>query len=48
MSLEGFTEEIGGYIHRLDPITKEIRIRDEVGRVKRVKFEDIIDVQIEE
>jgi len=45
---EGFTEEICGYIHRLDPISKEIWIKDEVGRVRRIKFEDIIDVQVAE
>jgi len=41
-------EHIGGYVQRLDPITKEIGIQDEMGRVKRVKFEDIIDVQVAE
>jgi YolD-like protein. len=45
---EGFTEDVSGYVHRLDPFTKEIGIQDEMGRVKRVQFKDIIDMQVAE
>jgi hypothetical protein len=45
---DGFTEEVSGYIHYLDPILKEIRVKDHDGYVEHVKFEDIIEMEVED
>jgi hypothetical protein len=46
--IEGFVEEVRGYIHYLDPIYKEVRIKDDEGNVDRIKFENIINVEVED
>lgn len=45
---DGFTEKVRGYIHYLDPIQKEIRVKDKEGNVERVKFENVINVEVED
>jgi len=45
---EGFTEEVRGYIHYLDPIQKEIRFKDNKGNIERVKFQNVINVEVED
>jgi hypothetical protein len=45
---DGFTEEVRGYIHYLDPIQKEVRLKDDEGNVEHVKFENIINVEVED
>jgi hypothetical protein len=46
--IEGFVEEVRGYIHYLDPILKEVRVKDHEGNVERVKFKNIINVEVED
>lgn len=45
---DGFTEEVSGHIHYLDPIQKEIRLKNDEGDVERLKFDNIIDVQVKD
>ncbi|MED1419003.1 YolD-like family protein [Bacillus smithii] len=45
---DGFVEKMRGYIHYLDPINKEVRIKDDEGNVDRIKFENIINVEVED
>ncbi len=45
---DGFEEEVRGFVYRLDPIQKEVRLQDENGGLKRVKFENIIEVEVED
>jgi hypothetical protein len=44
----GLTEQIHGRIHDLDPFQKDVRVQDDEGHVERVKFESIIDVEVED
>lgn len=44
----GFRYEERGHVHYLDPIQKEVRIVSEDGAVVRIKFADIVAVQIME
>ena len=45
---DGFVERVSGHIHYLDPIRKEIRLKNEDGDVERIKFDNIIDVQVKD
>jgi hypothetical protein len=45
---DGFTYEAIGRVHYLEPIHKEVRIKSELGTVSRIKFADIIAVEINE
>lgn len=45
---DGFVERVSGHIHYLDPIRKEIRLKNDDGDVERVKFANIIDVIVED
>ncbi|MGG1480183.1 YolD-like family protein [Bacillus smithii] len=45
---EGLVEKVSGHIHYLDPIQKEIRVKDNEGNVERVKFENIVNVEVED
>lgn len=41
---DGFTYEVTGRVHYLDPIYKEVRLVTDKGEVYRVKFADIVGV----
>jgi hypothetical protein len=43
---DGFTYEEKGNVHYLDPIRKEVRIVSECGAVLRIKFADIVAVDV--
>jgi hypothetical protein len=43
---DGFTYEERGCVHYLDPIRKEVRIVSEDGAVVRIKFTDIVAVEV--
>lgn len=43
---DGFTYEEKGLVHYLDPIAKEVRIVSDDGSVVRMKFADIIAVEV--
>lgn len=45
---DGFVEEVRGFIHYLDPILKEVRIKNDEGDIERIKFKNIIDVIVED
>ena len=45
---DGFVERVSGHIHYLDPILKEVRIKDDEGNVERIKFENIVNVEVED
>jgi hypothetical protein len=46
--IDGFVEDVSGYIHFLDPILKEVRIKDDEGNIERVKFDNIVKVDVED
>jgi len=41
---DGFTYDITGRIHYVDPITKQLRIEVKPGDFERIAFEDVIGV----
>ncbi|MEH7482785.1 YolD-like family protein [Neobacillus drentensis] len=41
---DGFTYEITGRIHYVDPITKQLRIEVKPGEFERIAFEDVVGV----
>lgn len=43
---DGFTYEERGHVHYLDPIRKEVRIVSEDGFMLRIKFADIVAVEV--
>lgn len=47
---DGFDWEYTGMIHRLDPLTKMIHLEleNEKGHIIKVKFEDIVGVEVRE
>ncbi|MGE7591892.1 YolD-like family protein [Peribacillus frigoritolerans] len=48
---DGFDWEYTGMIHRLDPLTKKmilLELENEKGHIIRVKFEDIVGVEVRE
>jgi len=45
---DGFVERVSGHIHYLDPIQKEIRLKNDKGNIERIKFANIIDVIVED
>lgn len=45
---DGFTYEEKGHVHYLDSIRKEVRIVSEDGAVIRIKFTDIVAVEVVE
>lgn len=45
---DGLVEKVSGHIHYLDPIQKEIRLKNDDGDVERVKFENIVNVEVED
>jgi hypothetical protein len=42
----GFTRDINGMVHFIDPLTKELRIEIKPGEYERVKFEVIINIVV--
>lgn len=44
----GFTYEEFGRVQYLEPIHKEVRLQTELETISRIKFEDIIAVEIKE
>lgn len=40
----GFTSDIVGKVHYVDPLTKQLRLEVKEGEFEYVKFEDIINV----
>lgn len=45
---DGFTYEEFGRVHYLEPIHKEVRLKTELGTISRIKFADIIAVEVKE
>ena len=43
---DGFTFDITGRVHYVDPITHELRIEVKLGEFKRVTFDSIIGVKV--
>jgi hypothetical protein len=43
---DGFTEEVTGLIHYVDPITHQLRIEVKPGEFERLLFEDVIGVVV--
>lgn len=43
---DGFTYEEIGRVHYLDPLQKEVRLKTELGTIIRIKFADIIAVEV--
>lgn len=43
---EGFTHDITGRVHYVDPITHELRIQVKDGEFKRVGFDSILGVKV--
>ncbi|WP_028391162.1 YolD-like family protein [Bacillus cihuensis] len=43
---EGFTFDITGRVHYVDPITHELRIEVKLGEFERVTFDSIIGVKV--
>lgn len=43
---DGFTSEITGRIHYLDPISYQLRIDLQRGEFQRINFRDIIDLSV--
>jgi hypothetical protein len=45
---DGFTYEEKGYAHYSDPLRKELRLKDKNDMVVRIKYEDIVAVEVVE
>ncbi|KAF0816569.1 YolD [Bacillus sp. ZZV12-4809] len=43
---DGFTYDEVGRVHYLEPIHKEVRLQTEQGTISRIKFADIVAVEI--
>jgi hypothetical protein len=43
---DGFTEELTGHVHYVDPITHQLRIEVKPGEFERVAFEDVVGVVV--
>lgn len=43
---DGFTYEEKGFVHYLDPIGKEVRMKSADGAVMRIKFAEIVAVEV--
>jgi hypothetical protein len=43
---DGFTTDIEGCVHYVDPISHELRIEAQSGEFHRIVFEDVIGVAI--
>lgn len=45
---DGFVEDVRGFVYYLDPIRKEIRVKDNEGNIEYVKFDNIVKVEVED
>ena len=43
---DGFTEDISGRIHYIDPITHQLRIEMNPGESERIQFKDVVGVTV--
>lgn len=43
---DGFSTEITGNVHDIDPMKKQLQIEETAGEYNRVRFEDIINVVV--
>jgi hypothetical protein len=43
---DGFTSEVTGGVHYVDPITKQLRIEVKPGEFERVTFDDVVGVKV--
>ncbi|PKR83892.1 YolD-like family protein [Heyndrickxia camelliae] len=43
---DGFTHDITGRVHYVDPITDEVRIEVKPGEFERVTFKSVVEVEI--
>ena len=43
---DGFTMEIIGHIHRIDPVTHQLRVKLKSGEYERIAFEDVCGVTV--
>lgn len=43
---DGYTNEEIGRVHYLEPLQKEVRLKTELGTISRIKFADIIKVEV--
>jgi hypothetical protein len=43
---EGFTKDISGHIHYVDPIRHQLRIQVQPGKFERIEFENVISVTV--
>nr|WP_308315506.1 YolD-like family protein [Bacillus halotolerans] len=43
---DGFTSDITGHIHYVDPITHELRIEVKPGEFERVAFDSVVGVKV--
>jgi hypothetical protein len=43
---EGFTQDITGHVHYVDPITHEVRIEVKPGEFERVLFDSVVGVKV--
>lgn len=44
--IDGFVNEYIGFLHRLDEFHKVIYLEDEDGEMKKVRFSDVVGVQV--
>ncbi|MBA9027493.1 YolD-like family protein [Peribacillus huizhouensis] len=44
----GFTEEVVGFVHYINPITKDLRVKKRDGSVERLEFEALVGVEVDE
>jgi hypothetical protein len=42
----GFTRDLKGMVHYIDPLTQELRIEIKPGEYERIKFEEIINIVV--
>jgi hypothetical protein len=43
---DGFTAEVTGNVHYVDPITKQLRIEVKPGEFERVAFDEVVGVRV--
>ncbi|MBT2722862.1 YolD-like family protein [Bacillus sp. ISL-46] len=43
---DGFTLDINGRVHYVDPITHQLRIEVEIGEYHRIALKDVVGVQV--
>jgi hypothetical protein len=43
---DGFTSEIKGYVHDVNPISHELRMKAQTGEFHRIAFEDVVGVAL--